>query len=123
MDPLTPKSNEIRRTPIVLLVCVLSSLGAAFTLVGLLMPGIRNPLAQQSPLGIAFLPLAFLQLGLNIAAIVSLWKMRKYGVYLYAGLAIWGFVFDAITGVFHVTNYVIPAVLILLLLMSLKKMR
>jgi hypothetical protein len=87
---------ETKRPPIITLICVLAMLGAVFTLIGLSVPGIRQPLAQQ--FGIWFVPLVIVQLSGGIASIVGLWMMRKWGLYLYVALTALGIVIDVVAG-------------------------
>jgi hypothetical protein len=112
---------ETKRPPIITLICILAMLGAVFTLIGLSVPGIRQPLAQQ--FGIWFVPLAIVQLGSGIASIVGLWMMRKWGLYLYVALTALGIVIDALVGGGNQAGgYLVPFLVIITGFRHLKRM-
>ena len=113
--------KKVDRPILVTIICILGFIGALFVFVGLLAPAVSGPLATQY--GPTYLPLTAISTLLTLAAAVGMWMMRKWGVYLYIALTVFGIIYGLAIGITAPTGYIGSIIVTGIGLYSLKKMK
>jgi hypothetical protein len=75
-----------RRPLIISILCVLNFIGLTITFLGLLSPENRALIVQRA--GEVMVPMAFVITILAFVGMIGYWKMRKWGIWVYSGMAI-----------------------------------
>jgi hypothetical protein len=79
--------SDIRKRPLIItILCVLNFIGLTITFLGLLIPENRAVIVQRA--GEVMVPMAFVITISAFVGMVGYWKMRKWGVWIYSGMAI-----------------------------------
>lgn len=114
MSEIEAGSRIGKRPLIITILCVLNFIGLTITLLGLLIPENRALIVQRA--GGVMVPMAF---AISISAFVGMigyWKMRKWGVWIYSGMAIIDFGSDFLLNLslsqIGVTQYILKILVI-----------
>lgn len=101
------------------IICVLGFIG-----VGLGIPLLLTLLGTGAAAGLPgwYLPYLGLTILIGLAALIGLWKMKKWGAYLYAGMFLVNQVILLASGLWSVGALVIPLIVTLIALSQLSKM-
>lgn len=78
-----------KRPLIITIICILNFIGYALSFLSLVIPEERAMLVQRA--GTMMVPIAFAICILAFVGMVGYWKMRKWGVWIYLGMAIINF--------------------------------
>jgi hypothetical protein len=116
-DPGVQAIDAAGKRPIaVTVICIISWIGSAFA-VPLLFSDTARAIAPWYPpfLGVSAL--------IGIVCTIGLWMMRKWGVYAYIALAAINQVILAMTGLWNPLALLIPAIVIVVMLIYLSRMR
>lgn len=78
-----------KRPLIITIICILNFIGYALSFLSLVIPEDRAALVQRA--GVMMVPVAFTICILAFVGMVGYWKMRKWSVWIYLGMAIINF--------------------------------
>ncbi|OGR42687.1 MAG: hypothetical protein A2X35_01680 [Elusimicrobia bacterium GWA2_61_42] len=105
-----------KRPLIITIACVIGAIGAVMSV-----PLIFSDLARG--LGAWYAPYIAGSVLASLVCVIGLWKMRRWGAYLYAGVAITNQLVIYSMGMWHFPDLAVPAVFAAIAFSQLHKMR
>lgn len=109
-------NTRIKKRPIALtVICVIGFIGAAFAIYILFTHAARS-------VGSWYQPYLGFSIVVGLAALIGLWKMKKWGAYLYAGLMVVNQIVMAYMGVWNITSLIVPAIVTAIAFFHIKDM-
>jgi hypothetical protein len=111
----TPEAST-RRPVIIMVLCVLGLIGAAGNVPTIFADAARN-------VGAWFPPFLALSVVVTVVCMIGLWKMRRWAVFVYTGLALVALVIALMTGAWNVTAQLVRVAVIAVMFFQISKMR
>lgn len=115
-----PTAGKAPRPLIITIFCVIGFIGVALSLFTLASPASWKLMSAQ--FGSFFIPSLVISLILGFTGLLGLWKMKKWGVYSYTGMAIFSTATSLYMKVPFNIGYIVPFVLAFIGFMYLKDM-
>ncbi len=112
----TTELESNKRPVIITIICIIGFLGGLVSL-----PLILSDMA--SSVGSWYPPYLGLSVLIGFACFVGLWQMRKIAVYTYAGFVGVNQLVLLVMGVWNITNFLIPGIIVAITLFHLQRMK
>ena len=103
------------RPTVITVVCVIGVVGAALSV-----PVMFSDVARA--IGAWYAPYMACSVIASMVCIIGLWKMRRWSVYLYAGIAVTNQLVTLSMGIWHFLDLLVPAVFAAIVCSQLHKM-
>ena len=116
LDQPEQNTNTHERPIIITVICILGFLGAAIT-IPLIFSELAKSVATWYPFYLAFAAT------IGVICMLGLWKMKKWGFYLYVALAIFNQIVMLIKGIWSPYGLMLPVLLILIVANSRKQLK
>lgn len=112
--------QSIKRPLVITIFCLLGFISLPWVLLSVIMPEVREGLIQQY--GQLYIWTLSISSTLGLAGLIGLWKMKKWGVYIYAAMALLSTASGWYNGVAFNFGYVFPLVVMVIAWANINKM-
>ncbi len=104
-----------KRPTIITILCIIGFIGAAFAI-----PIVFSPLAKQ--IAPWYPPYVGAGVLIGVIALIGLWKMKRWGIYLYTGYFFITSIVLIASGLWSMTSAIVPLLVIIIGFSQYKKM-
>ncbi|MHC1781443.1 MAG: hypothetical protein AB9891_01550 [Anaerolineaceae bacterium] len=112
---MTEVVEKPKRPTSITVICIIGFIGALISI-----PLLFSSFASQ--IGSWYPPYLALSIVIGLASMIGMWLMKKWGAYLYTGMAVVNQVILLLTGLWTIMALVIPAVVVFFALRAVSKM-
>lgn len=109
------KSDKQKRPIAITVICILGFIGAAFT-IPIIFSSLGEAIASWYP------PYLGLSATIGLLSMIGLWKMKKWGAYIYTGFVLLNQIILLSSGLWTVISLIVPGIIVGIALFHLNKM-
>ena len=113
--------KQVTRPIILTILCLLGFMGVPIVIGGVLIPTTQMMFTQQY--GGSFVPVTLLLSLAGLTGLIGIWKMRRWGLYVYTCMAVVSITYRLIVKIPGVLGYVMPLIIVFAGFVNVKKMK